>query len=59
MIFSPLLPREKGPGDEVDTSFPTLLTDINNFCLYQVYNNDAQYLQIDHSYIKFDISGER
>jgi hypothetical protein len=42
--FSPLLSREKGTEDEAGERFPTLLTIVDNFCLYQVYNKSRKYI---------------
>jgi hypothetical protein len=39
--------------------FPTLLTIVNNVCLYQVYNIETIFIVISYPYIKFDLSGER
>jgi hypothetical protein len=39
--------------------FPTLLTIVNFFCLYQVYNNETFFIVISFPWFKFDLSGER
>jgi hypothetical protein len=43
-LFSPLLPWEKGAGDEAFLHFPPLLTIVDNSCLYKVYNNGSLFI---------------
>jgi len=38
---------------------PALLTIVNIFCLYQVYNNETFFIAISFPWFKFDLSGER
>jgi hypothetical protein len=40
-------------------SFPTLLTIVDNLCLYQVYNNNFDFMVFQYSWYTFDLSGER